>query len=61
MKIGTSKPVGSSSAVAPAATRRVGDAATAPAVGRVQDTASVMGIPEAEFRSEEHTSELQSH
>ena len=49
MKIGNSKPVGGSAAVAPTAARRVGDAASMPAVSRIADTANVMGIPEAEF------------
>ncbi|MGE5539117.1 MAG: GGDEF domain-containing protein [Gemmatimonas sp.] len=49
MKIGPSKPLGGPSSIAPASARRVGDAGSAPAVSRVADSASVLGIPESEF------------
>lgn len=48
MKVGTPKSVGGPSVASPIAARRV-DAPSAPAVSRVPDTASVMGIPESEF------------
>jgi diguanylate cyclase (GGDEF)-like protein len=49
MKIGTPKPVGGPSALAATAARRVGDASSPPAVARIADSASVMGIPESEL------------